>query len=174
MDHFEKTDRHWGQKEVKKYLSNRQDEIAWNGSSRVIEDSQSENTAITPPIDSDGQWNLLQWDKDGDRVRMPPGAAGAYEKASWNYYDQYGHMPQVNDTYRTYEEQAQLYSLKAGKQAVARPGHSRHESGRSIDVQDYEGMKPFLEEQGFVWPNYNNDSWHFDYSPSQVKKKKKR
>jgi hypothetical protein len=43
---------------------------------------------------------------------------------------------EINEAFRTYEYQQELYDRLHGRAAVAHPGHSRHEIGEAVDVSD--------------------------------------
>ena len=102
----------------------------------------------------------------------------------------------VNSSYRSYEDQQSIYndykniSLKYADSYAARPGHSEHQTGLSIDITslehpyitnddksfdrsaEYEWLKNNCHKYGFIlrYPKgkehitgYNTESWHFRY-----------
>ncbi len=102
----------------------------------------------------------------------------------------------VNSSYRSYESQEAIYndfkniSLKYADSYAARPGHSEHQTGLSIDLtslehpyitsdknsfdqsEEYEWLKNNCHKYGFIlrYPKgkehitgYNTESWHFRY-----------
>jgi N-acetylmuramoyl-L-alanine amidase len=75
----------------------------------------------------------------------------------------------INSAYRTCAQQFLLRRWKvnghACVSAAAEPGSSNHESGLALDVEDYEGWKPYLVSQGWVWKG-TGDAVHFDYRPN--------
>ncbi|MEG1792983.1 MAG: M15 family metallopeptidase [Bacilli bacterium] len=106
----------------------------------------------------------------------------------------------ANSTYRNYNYQASLYKRKKNEKGqlyadsfVARPGHSEHQTGLSIDVStlkntmdDFEKTKEFewliknAYKYGFIlrYPKgkeyltgYNYESWHFRYVGIDAAKK---
>jgi tape measure domain-containing protein len=74
----------------------------------------------------------------------------------------------VNEAYRTYDEQAALYAkLKPTGARVAKPGTSRHESGKAVDLsvgklspQRYAEVKRVAESLGLEAP-FSDDRAHF-------------
>ena len=102
----------------------------------------------------------------------------------------------VNSSYRSYQDQEAIYndfkniSLKYADSYAARPGHSEHQTGLSIDLTslehpyinntensfdkspEYEWLKNNCHKYGFIlrYPKgkehitgYNTESWHFRY-----------
>lgn len=76
----------------------------------------------------------------------------------------------INSCYRTAIQQhilkQQLINGSCGLTAVAPPGKGGHENGRSIDIEDASGWKPYLEDQGWTWIG-SFDPMHFDYFDSR-------
>lgn len=72
----------------------------------------------------------------------------------------------INSAYRTIAQQQVLFNhYKAGKcgiQIAAQPPKSNHQSGLAIDIEDYSGWKPFLEQYGWKWLG-ESDRVHFDF-----------
>lgn len=102
----------------------------------------------------------------------------------------------VNSSFRSYKDQEEIYnefkkkSLKYADSYAARPGHSEHQTGLSIDLtslehpyinnkedsfdksEEYEWLKNNCHKYGFIlrYPEgkehitgYSNESWHFRY-----------
>jgi len=98
----------------------------------------------------------------------------------------------INSSYRSYEEQKEIYdyynTLKGENYAnkiAARPGHSEHQTGMSIDIQTYgSNIDTFEEFDEFKWlkdnahkygfilrypkgkeylTGYEYESWHYRY-----------
>ena len=107
----------------------------------------------------------------------------------------------VNSSYRPYKDQEEIYneykkkSLKYADSYAARPGHSEHQTGLSIDLtslehpyindsensfdksEEYEWLKNNCHKYGFIlrYPEgkdyltgYNTESWHFRYVGEKV------
>ncbi len=107
----------------------------------------------------------------------------------------------VNSSYRSYKDQKAIYddfkkiSLKYADSYAARPGHSEHQTGLSIDItslehpyinntensfdqsEEYEWLKNNCHKYGFIlrYPKdkehitgYNTESWHFRYVGVEV------
>lgn len=70
----------------------------------------------------------------------------------------------VNSGYRTIAQQLLLFNWgrSCGYPVVARPGRSNHQSGLALDLNDYNGWKPYLQKHGWRWFG-SNDKPHFDY-----------
>ena len=72
----------------------------------------------------------------------------------------------INSAYRTCAQQFLLRRwFENGHGCVrkaAKPGHSNHESGLALDVQDFNGWKPYLISQGWKWFG-TGDEVHFDF-----------
>lgn len=110
--------------------------------------------------------------------------------------DELGIHLMVNSSYRPYSDQEEIYneykkkSLKYADSYAARPGHSEHQTGLSIDLTslehpyinntedsfdksaEYEWLKNNCHKYGFIlrYPEgkdyitgYNAESWHFRY-----------
>lgn len=110
--------------------------------------------------------------------------------------DELGVHLMVNSSYRPYSDQEEIYneykkkSLKYADSYAARPGHSEHQTGLSIDLTslehpyinstensfdksaEYEWLKNNCHKYGFIlrYPEgkdyitgYNTESWHFRY-----------
>ena len=107
----------------------------------------------------------------------------------------------INSSYRSYKDQEEIYnsfkkvSLKYADSYAARPGHSEHQTGLSIDLtslehpyindtedsfdksKEYEWLKNNCHKYGFIlrYPEgkdhitgYNTESWHFRYVGTKV------
>ena len=74
-----------------------------------------------------------------------------------------GEKLSVNSAYRTIAQQLVLWNDRANNpNLVAQPGGSNHQSGKAIDVNDYEGWMSSLENNGWQWLG-PRDEVHFDY-----------
>jgi hypothetical protein len=106
---------------------------------------------------------------DGERLLEAPAAQFRRMAAAANAA---GLDLTVNDGYRTYQEQAELYRrYRAGTGALAAPpGHSTHGLGLSIDIRTAADPRvlPWLRrhaaEYGFV-NDVPSENWHWTYRP---------
>jgi hypothetical protein len=113
----------------------------------------------------------VKWNKEG-RISiggnrwLEADAASALDKAKQMAAAD-GVSIQINSAGRTYEEQARLYARLHGKSPVAPPGHSNHESGRALDIQNWQQAKKYLLAAGFRHGDGNGpiagDLVHFSY-----------
>ena len=89
-----------------------------------------------------------------------PEAKAALEKASKEK------IIQVNSGFRTVIQQHMIYSWRrkrrCGISAAARPGRSRHESGRAIDTRNPGTIKYAMRRQGWSRP-VKGDLIHFEH-----------
>ncbi|MDX1985667.1 MAG: M15 family metallopeptidase [Candidatus Obscuribacter sp.] len=110
-----------------------------------------------------GRYTLLRaiGDKRGDHV-LAPRAAAAFQ-AAFDEADRTGLEIEINSSWRSYKDQTRLYKNLRGLSPVAAPGTSMHEAGLAVDVQNYREARPYLERQGWYWPNLPKDPWHFEY-----------
>jgi hypothetical protein len=115
--------------------------------------------------------DLTPLNLDGKDIALAADAAAAFQKANEAYKQDHGRPIQVNSGFRTYQEQAALYTKLKGKQAVAPPGKSNHNFGTALDIQDFNDAKPYLEAVGFKWANHKNDPFHFDFGSSKAASK---
>ncbi len=105
----------------------------------------------------------------------------------------------INSSYRSYKDQEEVYnsfkkiSLKYADSYAARPGHSEHQTGLSLDItslehknindfkvsEEYNWLKENCHKYGFIlrYPEgkehitgYNTESWHFRYVGNDVAK----
>ncbi|CAF0823461.1 unnamed protein product [Brachionus calyciflorus] len=71
----------------------------------------------------------------------------------------------INSALRTLPQQLLLYRWylagKCGITLAAKPGASPHESGYGIDIDDYNGWKPYLQTYGCSWQG-TSDVVHFN------------
>lgn len=123
----------------------------------------------SPDKASDTDDNSYEGTSDGSRVALDDSgrwlnteAAAAFKAAQAEALSQ-GFSIAINSAGRTYKDQEDLYNRLKGTQAVAPPGSSLHESGNALDVENYEQAMDVLQRNGFVWANYWNDPWHFNY-----------
>ncbi len=74
---------------------------------------------------------------------------------------------QISSAGRSYQDQSRLYRQLHGRQSVALPGTSNHETGLALDITNWRQAKPYLLAHGFVHGDghgtLRNDPWHFKY-----------
>ena len=117
----------------------------------------------------------------------------------WNAANKDGYKLIVNSSYRSYEEQKEIYDKysswygedDADKKA-ARAGYSEHQTGLAVDIQSYCSQKKEFDEcEEFTWltnnaykygfilrypknkeylTGYNYESWHYRYVGKKVSK----
>jgi MYXO-CTERM domain-containing protein len=77
-----------------------------------------------------------------------------------------GMVISLDSAYRSVAQQYLLYNWwqagQCGIQIAAKPGSSNHQSGRAIDVPDYNTWKPALTAHGWTWYG-SGDVVHFDF-----------
>ena len=100
-----------------------------------------------------------------------------------NYAQKHGIKISYNSTWRTAQEQIELYKKYGGKRA-AKPGNSPHEKGIAVDLSttSINGNKRLNEENqailgayweslGYRWgghfTNFTPEPWHFDLKPTR-------
>ena len=96
--------------------------------------------------------------------RLQQGAKDSLARA----IDRRGLPMKINSGYRTCAQQFLLHLWKTLKLCnmtlVAQPGKSNHESGLGLDVDDFNGWRPFLEREGWRWlGKTSKDKVHFDF-----------
>ncbi len=96
-------------------------------------------------------------------VRVTTPIALRLARAAKDFKAATGRDLQINQDFRTHEEQARLYKELSKKGArVAPPGHSFHEKGLAIDVTNWKEAEPFLRKYGLV-NDLPDDRGHFSY-----------
>lgn len=94
-------------------------------------------------------------------VTAQPIFLSALEKADADMFAATGKHIDVNQSFRTSEQQAALYDKLSAKGArVAEPGHSYHERGLAVDVTNWKEAQPYLEKYGVV-NGLKGDMGHF-------------
>ena len=81
----------------------------------------------------------------------------------------YGLQPVVTSTYRSYQEQAELYRrYQEGRSSLpaAPPGRSKHQAGLAVDI-DLPNSRQYLPWLGAVWQSiggrwFASDPVHFE------------
>ena len=96
-------------------------------------------------------------------VRVAPSIALRLAKAAKDFKQATGRDVQINQDFRSHEEQARLYKELSAKGArVAPPGQSFHEKGMAIDVTNWREFEPFARRYGLV-NDLADDRGHFSY-----------
>ena len=96
-------------------------------------------------------------------VRVAPSIALRLAKAAKDFKQATGRDVQINQDFRSHEEQARLYKELSAKGArVAPPGRSFHEKGMAIDVTNWREFEPFARRYGLV-NDLADDRGHFSY-----------
>lgn len=112
--------------------------------------------------------------KTGDPiVEVQGGIRGHYWAAQslqkgMAYLKELGHSFNLNDGFRTYDQQAAMYA-KYGPGRAAPPGYSNHEKGWSFDMDMDDAAAKVLEEFGFARPFPTKEPWHFTFQPAVPK-----
>ncbi len=137
----------------------------------------------------------IRYSYDGNRISKE--ANDAYV-SMWNAANEAGFTLIVNSSYRDYQEQEDVYSSKKASlgqkeadKVAARPGHSEHQTGLSIDVFEkgnqstatfkdspaYTWLKENAYQYGFIerYPEdkeyltgYSAEAWHWRYVGEEV------
>lgn len=140
----------------------------------LLQDAPGCSTAIVHGLSQQliHQMNLILPDAlvSFDNLNVDLGeAAYAYlqpaaQKALQSAIQDRGVQMVVNSAYRTIAQQLLLYKwgIDCGFSLVALPGQSNHQSGLAIDIDDYDGWRPYLEAYGWHWLG-DIDPPHFDY-----------
>jgi hypothetical protein len=107
----------------------------------------------------------------GSRVGFDRAVTGMHPELQARLQAAYNDMPEdvrksfvLNEGARTKEYQQYLYDTRSGRGMVARPGHSRHESGEAADVDRGEALD-WLHQNG---PKYGLSSIKGDYPHIQM------
>lgn len=96
-------------------------------------------------------------------VRVAPSIALRLAKAANDFKQATGQDLQINQDFRSHEEQNRLYKELSAKGArVAPPGQSFHEKGMAIDVTNWHVAEPYLRRYGLV-NDLADDKGHFSY-----------
>ncbi len=95
--------------------------------------------------------------------QLHPGVLKHFLGMVQEYGEKTGKSVQINDGFRSYAEQAALYSKNPGK--AAKPGYSMHELGLAIDVNsaDADEMEKLglMKKYGFTRP-VGGEPWHME------------
>ena len=87
--------------------------------------------------------------------------------ADRDFFQATGQHLQVNQSYRTHDQQAKLYQELSKKGArVAPPGKSFHEHGLAIDVTNWKEAEKYLRKYG-LYNDLSDDRSHFSYGETR-------
>jgi len=78
----------------------------------------------------------------------------------------------INSAYRSVIAQAMLYSQKQRgliDNLVAYPGHSDHQKGASLDIEEWEDVITLMSNHGWQWTYGRSDAMHFDCSADEIR-----
>ena len=99
----------------------------------------------------------------GKTINVSSQIADKIASADADYFKATGKHLQVNQSFRTREQQEKLYAELSPKGArVAKPGTSFHEKGLAIDVTNWKEAEPYLRKYGLVNP-MADDKGHFSF-----------
>ena len=131
----------------------------------ILSDQISNPTRNGPKVSEPSNEEVLQWLKPISSDVTPDKilALNPYLKYNLvNYAKERGRVLEVTSALRTRAEQEALYKKKGGV-GVAKPGHSRHESGFAIDINSKSGLLDtnLLAKHNLHRP-VNNEPWHVE------------
>lgn len=108
-------------------------------------------------------WNLPRAEQ------VNPDLRSKFENMAQDFYQQTGVPLRVTDSFRSNEEQADVYRRKPN--LAAKPGHSRHEHGEALDI-DQEQIEKYgvdkwnklVANHGFIQPALKSkgETWHIE------------
>lgn len=120
------------------------------------------NRMVKSPLLSTVDHKLIDVSSPAVNAYLQPRALAALIAA----VEERGKTMKINSCYRTTVQQhilrEQLKRGLCGLTAVALPGKSNHEKGLAIDIEDAQGWRSYLENQGWSWIGAF-DPMHFDY-----------
>jgi len=110
---------------------------------------------------------LTQVNLGGKIATVAGTIADRLARADADFFRATGRHFQVNQSYRTHEQQAALYQELSAKGArVAPPGTSFHEKGQAVDVTNWQEAQTFLRKYGLV-NDLPDDRGHFSYGETR-------
>ncbi len=114
-----------------------------------------------PQISSSGRVELQNLKIGNNNVLISKSIAGKLARAQAEFKRITGRNLQINQSFRTHEQQARLYKELSAKGArVAPPGKSFHETGLAIDVTNWKEAEKILRKYGFK-NDLADDKGHF-------------
>jgi hypothetical protein len=118
---------------------------------------------FTKPLSRGENGSIVNISVNNKPITVSQTIADKVAKADADFYKATGKHLQINQSYRTAEQQAKLYAeLKPKGAQVAKPGTSFHEKGLAIDVTNWQEAEKYLRKYGLVNP-MSNDKGHFSY-----------
>lgn len=104
----------------------------------------------------------------GKTAKVAGTIADKLASADRDFYEATGQHLQVNQSFRTHEEQAALYKELSAKGArVAPPGKSFHEKGLAVDVTNWKDAEKYLRKYGLV-NDLSDDRGHFSFGETNA------
>lgn len=99
----------------------------------------------------------------GKDIKVSNEIASKLEQADAEMFKKTGKHISINQSFRTYEQQANLYKKLSPKGSrVAPPGKSFHEKGLAVDVSNWKEAEPYLRKYGLL-NNLADDKGHFSF-----------
>ena len=112
--------------------------------------------------------NLRTLSIGGNSVKVDQSIAGRLASAAADFKRATGKDLQINQHFRTSEQQAELYrTLKPKGARVAPPGQSFHEKGLAIDVTNWKDAMPYLRKYG-LRNDLADDRGHFSFGETHA------
>lgn len=100
---------------------------------------------------------------NGKTITVNENIRGKLALADTAFYKATGKHLQINQAYRTNEQQTELYNkLSKTGARVALPGKSFHEKGLAVDITNWKEAEPYLRKYGLK-NNLADDKGHFSY-----------
>jgi len=126
-------------------------------------DEEIQEILFMEPLSKGLNDSTVQVTFGNSKATVSPIIADKLAMADKEFYEDTGKHLQINQSYRTREQQAKLYEELSKKGAqVAPPGKSFHEKGLAVDVTNWKEAEKYLNKQGLVNP-MSNDKGHFSY-----------
>lgn len=127
--------------------------------------SSSSSSSVPPPkISRITSKDLTVASVGGREVKAQPYIISSLQKADQEFFAATGRHIQVNDHYRSPQQQAALYA-KSQRGEIGRaapPGKSFHEMGLALDIANWQDAAPYLKKYGLV-NGLKNDMGHFSF-----------
>ncbi len=111
--------------------------------------------------------------------KMAPDFMSQFDQMSQEYYAQTGKEIKVNDAFRTREMQEEAYKNKPN--LAAKPGHSNHEKGMAMDIDDTQANQlsemGLFDKYGFTRPMMTKspgkkyEPWHIELAGGDLEKR---
>ncbi len=113
--------------------------------------------------------NIVETNIGGRKVTVDSSIAGKLAQADAEFFRDTGQHLQVNQSYRTREQQQALYekSQRGEIGRAAPPGKSFHEKGLAIDVTNWQAAEKYLRKNGLV-NDLADDRGHFSFGETNA------